>query len=76
MIIDDLESAFAIHKASVTESSAISVECPNKKIGAAMSAGSLRTTAYFNPSGMTTSAHARRQKKTDQPTGNSPGITV
>ncbi len=28
MRTDDLESAFAIHKASVTESSAVSVECP------------------------------------------------
>ncbi len=28
MRTDDLESAFAIHRASVTESIAISVECP------------------------------------------------
>ncbi len=28
MRTDDLESAFAIHRASVTESSAVSVECP------------------------------------------------
>ncbi len=31
MRIDDLESAFAIRKASVTESSAVSVECPRLK---------------------------------------------
>ncbi len=29
MRTDDLELAFAIHKASVTESSAVSVECPH-----------------------------------------------
>ncbi len=28
MRTDDFESAFAIHRASVTESSAVSVECP------------------------------------------------
>ncbi len=31
MRIDDLESAFAIRKASVIESSAVSVECPRLK---------------------------------------------
>ncbi len=31
MRTDDLESAFAIHRASVTGSSAVSVECPHLK---------------------------------------------
>ncbi len=31
MRTDDLESAFAIRRASVTESSAVSVECPHLK---------------------------------------------
>ncbi len=43
----------------------------NKKSGAAMSAGSLRTASIFQPSGMTTPTLAA--KKTDRPTGNPPG---
>ncbi len=42
----------------------------NKKSGAAMRAGSLRTASIFHPSGMTPALAA---KKTDRPTGNPPG---